>query len=196
MSEEQKKSTNDSLIEETKEISKFTVLETDSNSARKAKLRILRINNEKKSIQNAFKIGTLDKDEIQLLFKLEEWRLGIRGRQGTIWEGGLYCATISFPEDYPESPPRVRFDNDFEHIYIYSSGDICLDLVNKQGTYKSTVTMINLISELSRFFFCEEEPNPRCANNLYLYGLWLKDKEAYKANIKSNADKLKTKILQ
>lgn len=195
MSEEQKKSTNDSLIEETKEISKSTLLETDSNSARKAKLRILRINNEKKSIQNAFKIGTLDKDEIQLLFKLEEWHLGIRGRQGTIWEGGLYCATISFPEDYPESPPRVRFDNDFEHIYIYSSGDICLDLVNKQGTYKSTVTMINLISELSRFF-CEEEPNSRCVNNLYLYGLWLKDKEAYKTNIKSNADKLKTKILQ
>lgn len=180
---------------EKNEESKFSdpsLRQTIEKDSRKARLAVLRIKNEKKLLQNSFEIGTLDKNEVQIEFISDfEWRLGIRGRKGTIWEGGLYCATISFPNDYPESPPLFIFDKDFEHIHIYNSGDVCLDLVNKELTYKATVTMILMIGEICRLI--HEKPNPKSPANAALNKLYLEDKEAYEMKIKATAAALKDK---
>ena len=165
-----------------------------SESLKKEKLAVLRINNEKKLLLSSFEIGTLDKELILVVFTDQfVWRLGIRGREGTIWEGGLYCATIKFPRNFPEYPPVVIFDSDFEHIHIYSSGDICLDLVNKDLTYKPTVTMSLMIAEINRLI--HENPNPKSPANATLNYLYLSSREEYEARIKSNARKLRDKKL-
>lgn len=38
-----------------------------------------------------------------------------RGPEGTPYEGGLFTAHISYPQDYPHSPPKMRFVNKIFH---------------------------------------------------------------------------------
>ncbi|KAK4362482.1 hypothetical protein RND71_017723 [Anisodus tanguticus] len=49
---------------------------------------------------------------------------------GTDWEGGHYPLTMHFSEDYPSQPPKCKFPKVFFHINVYSSGDVCLSILN------------------------------------------------------------------
>ena len=40
---------------------------------------------------------------------LKLWEVGIPGRANTIWAGGLFKLTMSFPDEYPTKPPKCRF---------------------------------------------------------------------------------------
>lgn len=37
-----------------------------------------------------------------------EWEAYIKGPDETPFEGGVFCARLSFPRDYPLNPPKVR----------------------------------------------------------------------------------------
>ena len=39
---------------------------------------------------------------------LKNWEVGIPGREKTIWEGGLFKLTLSFPDEYPTKPPKCE----------------------------------------------------------------------------------------
>lgn len=43
------------------------------------------------------------------------WCCGCRGPQDTCFEGGVFPAVLSFPSDYPLSPPKMRFTCDMFH---------------------------------------------------------------------------------
>lgn len=47
-------------------------------------------------------VGLIDDD----LFR---WRLCFQGTENTPFEGGLYSATLTFPEDFPNMPPKMVF---------------------------------------------------------------------------------------
>ncbi|KAI8078092.1 ubiquitin-conjugating enzyme/RWD-like protein [Gilbertella persicaria] len=52
-----------------------------------------------------------------------EWELLLRiGPEGTPFEGGLFPATLTFPKDYPLSPPTMRFTCDFFHPNVIKMG--------------------------------------------------------------------------
>ena len=48
---------------------------------------------------------SLENDDI---FK---WEIGIVGPPGTIYSGGYFKALLSFPQDFPFSPPSFTFVN-------------------------------------------------------------------------------------
>jgi ubiquitin-protein ligase len=48
-----------------------------------------------------------------------EWEIGIIGPPDTIYEGGYFLATMSFPSDYPFNPPEFRFNTPFFHPNMY-----------------------------------------------------------------------------
>jgi ubiquitin-conjugating enzyme E2 G1 len=52
--------------------------------------------------------GLIDDD----LFK---WRICFQGPEGTPFEGGLYEATLSFPDDFPHMPPKMIFKTEMFH---------------------------------------------------------------------------------
>ena len=40
---------------------------------------------------------------------LTVWEYAIPGKKGTPWEGGLYKGQMIFKDEYPTSPPKVKF---------------------------------------------------------------------------------------
>ena len=37
-----------------------------------------------------------------------EWEAAITGPQDTVFEDGVFIAKLSFPQDYPLNPPKMR----------------------------------------------------------------------------------------
>ncbi|CAI2738947.1 unnamed protein product, partial [Dicrocoelium dendriticum] len=44
-----------------------------------------------------------------------EWEALIAGPEGTPFEGGVFAARLSFPMDYPLSPPKMQFVTELFH---------------------------------------------------------------------------------
>lgn len=52
--------------------------------------------------QDMFIAGPIDENN------MFEWEAYIKGPDETPFEGGVFCARLSFPRDYPLNPPKVR----------------------------------------------------------------------------------------
>ena len=46
---------------------------------------------------------------------------------------GVYKATLSFPKDYPLSPPVMRFTSEMYHPNIYPDGKVCISILHPAG---------------------------------------------------------------
>ena len=57
------------------------------------------------------------------------------GPDNTDWEGGVFHLLLEFTKEYPTKPPRVTFVHPkMFHPNIYTNGEICLDILQKQWT--------------------------------------------------------------
>ena len=41
-------------------------------------------------------------------------------------EGGFFKALMTFPKDYPNSPPTLKIVSDFWHPNVYPDGRVCI----------------------------------------------------------------------
>ena len=57
----------------------------------------------------------------------------IRGPEGTPFEDGIFVAHLSFPNDYPLSPPTMRFVSELFHPNIYADGRVCISILHPAG---------------------------------------------------------------
>ncbi|KAL0724856.1 hypothetical protein Bca4012_039455 [Brassica carinata] len=48
-------------------------------------------------------------------------------------EGGFFNAIMTFPEDYPNSPPTVKFTSEMWHPNVYSDGKVCISILHPPG---------------------------------------------------------------
>ena len=62
-----------------------------------------------------------------------EWEAAITGPEGTYFEDGVFIATLSFPQDYPLNPPKMRFKSELFHPNIYPDGRVCIRKVIGSG---------------------------------------------------------------
>ncbi|KAG0164806.1 hypothetical protein DFQ28_010155 [Apophysomyces sp. BC1034] len=62
-----------------------------------------------------------------------QWDVAIIGSPKTIYEGGYFKATMTFPDDYPFNPPTFRFDREFYHPNVYPDGRLCISILHPPG---------------------------------------------------------------
>merc|ERR1712093_232884 len=68
------------------------------------------------------------------------WKGYLVGPSATPYEGGHFVLDISIPEEYPYSPPKVKFDTKIWHPNISSqTGAICLDVLGKEWSPALTI---------------------------------------------------------
>ena len=62
-----------------------------------------------------------------------EWEIFIIGPPDTPYEGGMFNALMTFPKDYPNMPPTLKFTSDFWHPNVYPDGKVCISILHSPG---------------------------------------------------------------
>ena len=98
------------------------------------------------------------------------WNVVIDGPKDTPYENGKFELLFKFEDNYPISPPSVRFITPIIHINVFSDGKICIDILQDQWAPSLSVRTIlySLMSLLN-------EPNPNSPANRKLADLYAKN---------------------
>jgi ubiquitin-conjugating enzyme E2 G2 len=62
------------------------------------------------------------------------WTFTLLGPSGTLYEHGCFTGTLTFPADYPLSPPKMVFDPALLHPNVYGTGprkgEVCISILH------------------------------------------------------------------
>jgi len=64
---------------------------------------------------------------------LFNWDIMIIGPPGTAYEGGMFKAKMTFPPDYPNMPPELRFTSEMWHPNVHEDGKVCISILHPPG---------------------------------------------------------------
>lgn len=86
---------------------------------------------------------------------MKKWEACIVGPNDSPYQGGLFFLDITFPKDYPFSPPKCKFITRVYHPNINNHGSICLDILKDAWSPALTIrsVLISICSLLT-------DPNP------------------------------------
>lgn len=96
-----------------------------SSSSSSSAIRALQM--ELKSLQASPVEGFTVTCDDENIFK---WTVAIFGPPGTIYQGGYFKAQLKFPNNYPYSPPTMRFLSKVWHPNVYENGDLCVSILH------------------------------------------------------------------
>ncbi|KAH9627530.1 hypothetical protein KSS87_016244 [Heliosperma pusillum] len=122
---------------------------------------------------------------------LFEWSVTIIGPPDTLYEGGFFNAIMTFPQNYPNSPPSVRFTSDIWHPNVYQDGRVCISILHPPGddpngyelaserwspVHTVESIMLSIISMLSG-------PNDESPANVEAAKEWREDKDGFRKKV-------------
>mmetsp|Transcript_40360 Transcript_40360/g.67641 ORF Transcript_40360/g.67641 Transcript_40360/m.67641 type:complete len:157 (+) Transcript_40360:199-669(+) len=112
------------------------------------------------------------------------WSATIMGPDETPWEGGIFSLRLTFGEQYPDKPPRVRFTSELFHPNVFNDGILCMDTIQDQWSPCHNVcTLLTSIQSL----LCD--PNPASPANPEAAQLFTSDRQAYNRKVRRIAQK-------
>eukprot|EP01111_Echinosteliopsis_oligospora_P006853 TRINITY_DN2125_c0_g1_i1.p1 TRINITY_DN2125_c0_g1~~TRINITY_DN2125_c0_g1_i1.p1 ORF type:complete len:239 (+),score=56.64 TRINITY_DN2125_c0_g1_i1:79-795(+) len=159
-----------------------------------------------KLLQNQFK--KIQSEPVEGIFvelnddNLSEWKVYIEGPKDTFYEGGIFQMNMSFPQDYPMSPPKVVVVSDFWHPNVYTDGKVCISILHPPGvdemsgelpeerwlpTQTVTTILLSIISLLSA-------PNTSSPANVDASVEWRNNQQAYKKRIQALVEKANKQV--
>ncbi|EFA81677.1 hypothetical protein PPL_05671 [Heterostelium album PN500] len=127
----------------------------------------------------------------------------LEGPKDTFYEGGVFQLLLTFPKDYPMSPPSLRFLSEFWHPNVYQKeGKVCISILHPPGedalsgelpqerwlpTQTVSTIILSVMSILS-------DPNCSSPANVDASVEWRQNRDAYKKRCaklveKANASK-------
>ena len=118
---------------------------------------------------------------------LFQWEAIIFGPDETIWEGGIFQLSLTFPEDYPNKPPKVKFLTQMFHPNIYNDGSICLDILAHAW---SPVYDVSSVLTSIQSLLCD--PNVNSPANNTAAQLFSHNYQAYCAKVREVVEKSQT----
>ena len=83
------------------------------------------------------------------------WNATISGPGDSPYDGGVFFLSISFPQDYPFKPPKIKFTTKIYHCNVNDKGGICLDILKDNWSPALTISKV-LLSICSLL----TDPNP------------------------------------
>ncbi|KYQ91730.1 ubiquitin-conjugating enzyme E2 [Tieghemostelium lacteum] len=130
--------------------------------------------------------GPLDEDNLFL------WEAVIMGPVGTDYEHGLYIAQLTFPTDYPLSPPKMVFTSEMFHPNIYPNGEVCISILHAPGEdpnhYESSLERWSPVQSVETILLSVlsmiSEPNLDSPANIEAAKLWREDKKRYREKVR------------
>ncbi|KAF9907130.1 Ubiquitin-conjugating enzyme E2 G2 [Linnemannia zychae] len=116
-----------------------------------------------------------------------EWEAVIEGPKDTPYEGGIFPAVLTFPKNYPDAPPIVKFNCQMFHPNIDSDGVVQIPLLQGgqqpgKDTWSSTDGVEKVLKEVS---YVLTHPNLPIAVNLEASNVWSTDRIHFDAVVRS-----------
>ncbi|THH20977.1 hypothetical protein EUX98_g8477 [Antrodiella citrinella] len=121
---------------------------------------------------------------------LLEWEVGIPGKAGTPWEGGVYKLMMIFPEGklplshYPSKPPKCKFSPPLFHPNVYPSGTVCLSILDEEKSWKPAITIKQVLLGIQELL---NDPNVNDPAQSDAYTMFKNDKAAYERRVRAQA---------
>lgn len=95
------------------------------------------------------------------------------GPEDTVWEGRNYNGKFIFNQNFPISPPEVKFIEKIHHPNIYSSGSVCISILHAgndpmgEESNSERWTPVHTLASIIMSIVCIfHEPNLGSAANL------------------------------
>ena len=99
---------------------------------------------------------------------LTHWRAKMTGPVDTPYESGTFFLEIKIGEDYPYSPPKIRFVTKIWHPNISSqTGAICLDVLGKE--WSPALTIRTALLSIQALLSLPEPDDPQDAEVANMY---------------------------
>uniref|UniRef100_A0A914YUE7 Ubiquitin-conjugating enzyme E2 G2 n=1 Tax=Panagrolaimus superbus TaxID=310955 RepID=A0A914YUE7_9BILA len=116
-----------------------------------------------------------------------EWDCLIVGPEGTCFEYGVFPAKITFSEDYPLSPPKMRFTCDLFHPNIYPDGRVCISILHSPGEdptgYEKSNERWSPVQSVEKILLSVvsmiASPNDESAANVNAAKMWREDRTQF-----------------
>lgn len=115
------------------------------------------------------------------------WECLIQGPEGTPYEGGIFSASLKFPNDYPLSPPVMKFTSPIYHPNVYKDGTVCISILHAPGDDPNMYELASerwspiqsvekiLISVMSML----SEPNDESGANIDASKMWRDNRQEF-----------------
>jgi ubiquitin-protein ligase len=88
----------------------------------------------------------------------DQWRVYVKGIEGTPYGGKWWYIYVTFPDEFPALPPMFRFISVPYHINVSLEGRICLEIIEKGYTPK--LTAVELIQSIKQLFVMPDTSTP------------------------------------
>lgn len=126
--------------------------------------------------------------EYQKMFKLSmvnddmyHWDIVLYGPEDSLYHGYQYKLDLVLPNNYPYSPPRIKFISSIQHLNISKDGEICLDILKNKWSAAQNIRTV-----LLSIILLMSQPNPDDPFNHDLATLYRTNKEEYITNVKNH----------
>lgn len=119
------------------------------------------------------------------------WNLYFEGPEMTPYEGGLFQAYCSFPDNYPFRPPTVRFVTPIYHCNINSTGRICHSILDQ--FYSPAITIRHILDCIYGLLMTPEPMDPLDA---YIASEFKDNYDLYERKCKEHVQQHASKTLE
>lgn len=125
---------------------------------------------------------------------LYKWECLLEGPSDTPYENGVFPAVLTFPKDYPLSPPTLKFDPPLLHPNIYADGTVCISILHPPGEdpnqYERPEERWSPVQSIEKILLSVmsmlAEPNPESGANIDACKLWRDNRAEYDRQIRQH----------
>jgi ubiquitin-protein ligase len=120
------------------------------------------------------------------------WVVFVLGPPETCFEGGVFRATMRFPDTYPMQPPSLQFTSTIHHPNIFRDGKVCISTLQAPppnadvrssdvywrpvlGVEQALLSVVLLIGDPN----CDDPANPSAASE------WREDRAAFALKVRT-----------
>ncbi|KOS39938.1 hypothetical protein ACN38_g9206 [Penicillium nordicum] len=120
----------------------------------------------------------------------------------SLYYGGYFKASMTFPSDYPYAPPKFRFLKPLYHPNIYPSGKLCISILHTPGEDEMSGELASerwspaqrVESVLISIISLLDDAEPASPANIDAAVLLRNEPEVYRQRVKSDVEKSKMDI--
>lgn len=112
------------------------------------------------------------------------WNAVIIGPENTPFEDGTFKLVIQFDEQYPTKPPSVKFISEMFHPNIYTSGELCLDIL--QNRWSPTFDVSTILKSIQSLL---NDPNTASPANAEAANMFKDHKTQYETRVREVVEK-------